>query len=788
MSRLVRLFIFLIIFLSGIFSIHGDYSVKKVDFLSRFGLKVNGAGPLLVTADAVRERIILVNTNTASISIIKPGADNRSVINIPLKNRVPQYLKSEALSLDKKRGNIYIVGNKSLHIVFPEKKESITIETDEQYEMVAVNDKNGDSFLVSRASPFLAFVRLKSKKIKKIKWLDKVEKIVNLNQTPPPPIRKVICDSSLNRVIATDGFSSTLYLFSANTAKLLKKRKIAVQGGKRWHFAGYNYKTHHLYMVIETAKRAVTEAVKIDILKERDVVVPLPGLSEGVGINYNPRSDQVYVPYDNHPSLHLVDFKNRGKVEEIKIPAYGNDATALDIKNDLLYISSWAYGEVDVIDLKARRLKKRFRDVGILPHMFNMAFNPGDNKLYIPLGASAVNGSFGAALTVLNPLSGKKEKIYTGWAPVDLISLAGKDSFLVFNSEDEFAEVKVDGSFKILQLPYDYPCHAVHNKTGNINLSYGPHQSYWPTVYIWASRNGIMGIDAKTLALNDRRIPRLSHRIVVAKDGALYGLQNNWGREKQFIFSFPDEIRHPNLGNQRIELDDYVQRETTQRILKYDPAENWLYLVRTGEKDEEAGILQVIDLETKKVILKYPTGLTPIDLVFNENNIYVANFDSDTIAIIDKEDFSVQKIKTGNKPTKLALHNKILYVINHNHNSLQALGKAGNTYPIPFPGKPGNLVNAGENLIITSHTANSLKILSFSPAQREFTLIHQEDYPYGETSLDTNNSAFYVRGQFGDAVFEINRIKKDDKGRLWITDYLSGKLFIITNNEKNKEI
>jgi hypothetical protein len=36
-----------------------------------------------------------------------------------------------------------------------------------------------------------------------------------------------------------------------------------------------------------------------------------------------------------------------------------------------------------------------------------------------------------------------------------------------------------------------------------------------------------------------------------------------------------------------------------------------------------------------------------------------------------------------------------------------------------------------------------------------------------------------VRGQFGDALFEITRGKTDADGRLWITDFLSGKLFIL---------
>jgi DNA-binding beta-propeller fold protein YncE len=224
-----------------------------------------------------------------------------------------------------------------------------------------------------------------------------------------------------------------------------------------------------------------------------------------------------------------------------------------------------------------------------------------------------------------------------------------------------------------------------------------------------------------------------------------------------------------------------VMRETTQRILEYDKKRHWLYILRLGEADEEIGILQIFGLKSQKILLKYPTGHTPTDLVFDDNFIYIANFDSNTITTVKKDDFSVQKIKTGQKPFKLARLNNTLYCINHNDNSLQAIEDEEEikTYSLPYPGKPGNLFSTGKNLIITSNTPNTLHILSFCPDKKSFQLVHKEIYPYGETTVDTNNSAFYVRAQFADGIFEINQIKQDKKGRLWITDYLAGKLFII---------
>lgn len=782
MNRTMKALFAVILFLFPVFFLQAQTKVKTVDFLARTGLKVNAAGPLLTMADNPRNRIVLVNTNTSSVSIIH-GKDF-AVSNIPISTRVPQYLKSEAAAIDGNSGNIYIIGTRSLHIVFPGKGSAVTVDTGQQYEMVAVNEKNGDAFLVGRASKSLLRVRLKTLELNRFPWVDHIEELANLNQTPPPPIRKVVCDNQLQHIVALDGYSNTLYLFSAKSGKLLQKRKLNITGGSRWHTAGYDQSTHHFYTVIETAKRKAIEAVKIDIQKGNDVVVPLPGLTEAVGVTYNPRLKEVYIPYDNHPSLHVVDFKKGAGPQEIAIPTYGNDATAIDIKNNRLYVSSWGYGDVEVIDLETRRFVKAIKGVGILPHMFNMVFHPGSGRLIIPIGATAVNGSFGASVTALDPGTEKMEKIYTGWAPVSLVELEDNNGFMVFNSEDRAAVVTPDGSVMMHKLPgyARLVNNAIQGKEGSVLASYGPHQSYWPAVYIWAAKNGILTIDPKKMTFYDRRTPRLAHQMVLDKNGALYALQNNWGGEAQFLVSFPDNVRFPNLDRQRVELPDRVVTETTQRILEYDAKKHWLYIVRVGESNDEPGILQIFDPGSKKLRLSYPTGQTPTDLEFDEQTIYIANFDSDTVTAVDKKDFSVQKFKTGQKPFKLALLDNALYCINHNGKSLQVFkkGSESKTYPLPHDGKPGNLFAAKDRLIITSHSEDALYIDGFDPVTNTFETIHKTDYPYGETTVDTNNSAFYLRGQFGDGIFELNRIRQDKKGRLWVTDYLSGRLFIIS--------
>lgn len=769
--------IFFPIFILASLGIFAAYEVRKVDFLAAAGLQVNGAGPLLIRMDAERNRLVLANTLTSSISII--DCASRSVCNIPISSRVPQYLKSEALAIDSRTGHAYVIGNKTLEVVFPESKKARFFPTKKQFEMVAVDENSGNAFLVGRESREMAFVDLKKNRIRYVPWCEKEESVQNLNQTPPPPVRKVVCDNASGAVLAVDGYTSTLHTFAAADGKRLAVRKLDLVSGARWHFASYSQSRHALLLVVETAERKVVQAAKVYAGAGPDTIIALPGLTEGVGISYNEKKDELYIPYDNHASLHVVDFKNQGLVSEIKLPAYGNDASALDADRDLLYVSSWAYGEIDQVDLRTRKLRKRLFQAAVLPHMFHMAFNPRDGKLYLPLGATAVNGSFGAAVSVLDPEKGSLEKVRTGWAPQELLQQPDSDAFLVFNNEDQFARVTPDGGFTTRTLPELYPHQALATPAGNVYLAYGPHQSYWPVVYIWAARNGILGLYGPDLEYYDRRIPRLAQGMALTPEGVLYALQNNWGDEKQFLITLGDEIRSPNQGDMRLELPDTVSRETSQRLLAFAEDKGWLCMARVGEKDADNGVVQIVDAKTGKVLKRLEIGATPTALAVDKENIYALSFSADRLTVIRKTDFASRDVACGRNPLKLVLAGGLPYVINHGDNTLSELGPKQRVYRIPFPGKPDQLVARESSLLITSHSAEELLIMAFDLKTKKFSLLHREKYPFGETTFAGNNSSFFVRGQFGDCLYDLCKIKTDAGGRIWVSDFLSGKLFII---------
>lgn len=756
----------------------GAGTVTEVNFLESMGLGINAAGPLFVQVDAARNRVIAANTLTSSLSII--DAADGTVKNIPLTGRTLQHLKAEALAIRGKTGDIYLIGTRCVHFVDVRSNTAISVPTGVQFESIAVNEETGNAFLAGRESRELALFAVSAGKITLIPWLEEREEMINLNQTPPPPVRKVLIDNELQQLVAVDGLASTLYLFDAVTGKPLRSRPLALARGGRWHLAGYNQAAHALYLVTETVSRKVIEAARIGIGDDVDTIVELPGYTEGVGIIYNPLRDEVYIPYDNHPSVHVVDFSAGGAITEIAIPAYGNDASALDLDDEVLFIGSWAYGEVDLVDVKERKLLKRITDLGIIPHMFTMAFNPNNGNVYYPKGASAVNGTFGAAITVLDPVTETTSKIRTGWAPVDCIELPERNSVLVFDNEDQFAEVRAGGAYTKHDLPVDYPVRAIHSPEGNTYLSYGPHQSYWPVVYIWGARDGVITIESSDLGFYDRRIPRQAHEMVLDEAGTLYFTQNNWGREQQFIGVLPDEVRMYDAGR-RLALADTVQREITQRILEYDSRTGHLYLVRVGELDTDPGILQVIDPAGKEIVSSIPVGVTATDLLFDERSIYVANFDSKSVSVVDKDTWLVRDVPCEfDFPLRLAAAGGEVWVLGHTPGiHLQQVTGAGESFVHDTALTPDNLFRWGDRLVISAHDAGSFALFAFDPAKEKFERLHRFEYPYGDTRFDTGNVSFYVRGQFGDAVFDLTRGIVDREGRLWVTDFLSGRAFIL---------
>ena len=260
--------------------------------------------------------------------------------------------------------------------------------------------------------------------------------------------------------------------------------------------------------------------------------------------------------------------------------------------------------------------------------------------------------------------------------------------------------------------------------------------------------------------------------------GTLYFTQNLWGKEEQMLGTLADEIRLFEIGA-RITVPDTIERENTQRILRFDPGKNWIYLARVAEKDGDPGILHVIDPAARKGISRIAVGSGPSDLAFDDENIYIANFESKSVSIVGKTDFAERKIVSGNGPLKLCRLGDKVYVINHADNTLQEVREGGATWPIPYEGLPDNLFAWGDRLVITSHSVSRALRRAVRPGDGE---VHAP--ALRNVSLRRHAVRFAQRILLSErAIRRRDSIpsrtgKRPRDGRLWVTDFLSGKLMV----------
>ena len=142
----------------------------------------------------------------------------------------------------------------------------------------------------------------------------------------------------------------------------------------------------------------------------------------------------------------------------------------------------------------------------------------------------------------------------------------------------------------------------------------------------------------------------------------------------------------------------------------------------------------------------------------------MSNFDSHTVSVVDKATFAVETIATG-RAAACALRVGRGRFRHHprGEHAGEAHRRSLDEENPPRP-TPDNLFPWGDKLVITSHDAAALYVTEFDPRTKSFALLHKESYPYGDTRFDTANVSFYVRGQFGDAVFAITR-GKNRQGR-----------------------
>jgi DNA-binding beta-propeller fold protein YncE len=184
-------------------------------------------------------------------------------------------------------------------------------------------------------------------------------------------------------------------------------------------------------------------------------------------------------------------------------------------------------------------------------------------------------------------------------------------------------------------------------------------------------------------------------------------------------------------------------------------------------------------------LIALPVGVNPTDLCVQSktNEIIITCFDSDSVTFIERSFFQMKRMYSGKQPIACAadVRRGSTYVINQGSKSLTIFDTETSHVPLPADCLPNNLLvdeNTG-TVFITAHQSNQMKLLAYDPDTKQVTTLLEKAYPYGEVTFDQANSAFAERAQWGDAIFKITQMQFDTQRRLWVTDYLSGKLWIV---------
>ncbi len=756
-------------------------NVVEVDFLKSLNLKYNAQGPHVLKADPVNRRIIIACVNSSVLAVI----DDRTsaVQTIPIGTRMPRRFHSPSLAIDAGRHQVYLAGEKQVVEVNLQTEKSRQIALPADFETVAVDPTTGRAFLSGRNSGELVVITPEETKIKRIPYGLALPPLPWKAATPAPPIRNVLVNADKREVYIVDGANSELITFHADKLKLLKRRKLAIPTYTRWHQVGFDTQNGRIYFVLEDSNRVCAQALRIDTQQGQDITINLSGrYREPQGASCSINREEIYIPYDNHPFVQVVKFTQPAQVDSIDVPRFGMNASAVDEFRNRLWVTNWAQGTLYLIDLLTRKLVYTIPQFPIYPHTNHLAYIPASGNLYIPSGATMVNGTFGASVTEFKTLRNEFVEIQTGWGPVSMAPRPESDAFYVFSSDRQFASVAPDGQFTQHLLPYPYAHEAkLSPDSQSVYVAYGPHSSFWPTFYIGSTRNGILQIGKEPAELKDIILDRLAQGIEFDKMGNLWALQNTWGKENPFLSYFPVS------GEmwQRVTLEDPVENECVFRLLKSDPEWNLLYVVLVGERNNEPGRLHIIDTRKLTEFLALPVGINPTDLCVQPktNEIIITSFDSDSVTFIERGFFQMKRMYSGKQPIACAADASrgLTYILNHGSKSLTIYDKQISHVPLPAEYLPNNILvdeNSG-TVFITAHQANQMKLLTYDPDSKQVSTLLGRAYPYGEVTFEQSNSAFAERAQWADAIFRITQMQIDAQKRLWVTDYLAGKLWIV---------
>ncbi|MDF2736281.1 MAG: repeat-containing protein [Nitrososphaeraceae archaeon] len=206
--------------------------------------------------------------------------------------------------------------------------------------------------------------------------------------------------------------------------------------------------------------------------------------------------------------------------------------------------------------------------------------------------------------------------------------------------------------------------------------------------------------------------------------------------------------------------------------IDYDDDNNQLLYVANTDSDT----VSVIDGTKKEIKEQFKVGHKPRDIaIHTENNImYVSNSMSNTVNIIDLENKSIKNITTeGKYPVGLAVNERtnLVYVANTDSNTVSVIN--GTTNKVDSTIKVGNspsgvAVDANKNLVyVTNYRDGSLSVINGTTNKVDST-IKIGNTPSG-VAVDANKNLVYVTNYRDDTISVIDALDQKNLGNINIS-------------------
>jgi YVTN family beta-propeller protein len=200
--------------------------------------------------------------------------------------------------------------------------------------------------------------------------------------------------------------------------------------------------------------------------------------------------------------------------------------------------------------------------------------------------------------------------------------------------------------------------------------------------------------------------------------------------------------------------------------LSINPNTNKLYVADYG-----SNLVSVIDLETNTVVDNITVGSKPHDVAVIpfDNSIYVTNYGSDTISVIDGVTNTITStVKVGSRPMNIAVdpdeNERIIFVSNRDSNTVSVIGAefANKITDIEVGSFPLGLdVNPITNrLYVVNGENDTLSIIDYYLENRSSFKHNRVDVPVGmdpvDTAVDQSSNTIFVTNSFSNTISVIN--------------------------------